>query len=203
MRRRADGCRAGRHHRRGAAEISRKDRAARGGRFLGRLVRAVPPDGAAVRGRCRPTARRALRQGRQRRRTGGKRGLRHSQHSDAGALQRRPRSRPPGRRPAGRRDCRLASAAAAGSGLHSGPVARPPGAEEGPGLVVGPGRQLAVLAAIALARHQPMIDELAAQGHMVGEGVGGLEHGVDLALGVQAFGVEACPQHPHHELLDR
>ncbi len=59
---------------------------------------------------------------------------------------------------------------------------RPPRAQQGARVVVGARWQLAVVAAVAVAGHQPVVDAFATQRGMVGEQVGGLQHGVHLAL---------------------
>ena len=99
VRQRADGRRAGRAVGRSAARLHRRHRTAGHRRLLGRLVRALSHDGAAIRRRRAPAARRALRQGRQRRCAAGERELRHPQHPDADPVRQGPRSGAPlGRR---------------------------------------------------------------------------------------------------------
>src|SRR5690606_13494076 len=88
--------------------------AALAGRLLGAVVRAVPADGAMVRGgRARARAGVAPGQGRHRGRTGARRALRDPQHPDAGVVRRRARDRAPVRRARHGADRRVGTYAAA------------------------------------------------------------------------------------------
>src|SRR6185312_5691988 len=93
-----------RPHRSTVPAPCRRGRSAGVGRFLGRLVRPLPGDGAGVRrDRAALRAARAFREGRHRRAAGLGVPARHPGHPDHDPVPRRPRGRAPQRRHAGRR----------------------------------------------------------------------------------------------------